>query len=80
MLIALVEYLRSGTSLVGFLNNSLAINMLHKQETQTEEVSGTDHGAPQEEGNRRSNVATLQRSKRNRDWEVKDGNDRDRKR
>jgi hypothetical protein len=69
VLIALVEYLRSGTCHVGYLNNSLARDMLHKQESQREETPCTEHGARQEKGDTRSlelDAVPLRRSKRKR--------------
>jgi hypothetical protein len=41
--IALIEYLRSGESKVGFLNNSVERNMLHK-DWQDNDVEGDDVG------------------------------------
>ena len=82
VLIALVEYLRSGTCRVGFLNNSLARNMLHKQESQREEIPLIEHGARQEKGDGQSldlDAVPPRRSKRKRDREDEDGNNRDRK-
>jgi hypothetical protein len=39
IVIALIEYLRSGDSKVGYLNNQVLENMLHKDGSQTEEIS-----------------------------------------
>jgi hypothetical protein len=49
VLIGLIEYLRSGNSKVGFLNNSVEKNMLHKDQEEKEFVEesgvlGGDHG------------------------------------
>ena len=41
IVVALIEYLRSGTSRVGYLNNSVTKNMLHKDQ---EDVECTEEG------------------------------------
>jgi hypothetical protein len=63
ILVALIEYLRSGTSKVGYLDCSHERNMLHKgvEQTVNEEGRGTidgeeqDQGSDQEEDEEREN-------------------------
>jgi len=60
VLIALIEYLRSGESKVGFLNKSMDKNMLHKVQEDAMELenkeSGGDTVGEVAEGSRRGEV------------------------
>jgi len=41
----MIEYLRSGESKVGYLNNSVEKNMLHKENEQSEESVAWEQGS-----------------------------------
>ena len=78
ILVALIEYLRSGESKVGFLNKSLEKNMLHKsvEDAHVEETDATGKGLveiPQPEmGRVEMDGGGLRRSARKRGLEKRD--------
>lgn len=81
ILIALIEYLRSGESKVGFLNKSMDNNMLHKvqEELQEKEKAGDTNVGDVVEATRREEVGTLRRSSRKRGLAFEEADNRDTK-
>jgi hypothetical protein len=82
ILIALIEYLRSGESKVGFLNKSTDKNMLHKLQEDAVELQEAGNAAGEGdaiEGSGQEEVGTLRRSSRKRGLASEEAESRDTK-